>query len=291
MSKSTNEVSVERPAPMCMVLLENGGELNVDSIRAHLGDVLGPKSFSLVSSSTGGDSEIGTDTKIAPGSCIILWRNISFVVMQVNAPIPSQTFEMQTQYGANREVIRPLVARHKAHLIVRCSGAATHKGEAFINALSLLQLSTLLAEVSSPIAAYWSSSEVLTSWEEFVGHYNQTFEVLRLQAEGKDGAAKLLPKTLWVGLRVSPAPEGDGFGGYTLGLNAFTGFEVELAPQDMSSGAVAGFLTDIIDYLFASDAELRHGETLNIQGNENQYQVTRVAGPGQVPLMRLQLVQ
>ena len=74
---------------------------------------------------------------------------------------------------------------------------------------------------------------------------------------------------LWVGFRLLGSSEPGKVGARTIGLEAFTGYELEMAPVALSPDILAQRIYGTIEYLFNNGPVLEAGHTLGISESEH----------------------
>lgn len=244
------------PSPILMVLLSEPLSISGDDLQTHLREKLNP-GITLVGE---GNSEAGF---------LITWNDTTYAVMRIDKPIPSDTFAtaLKTSHGLPQG--ERLVADHKAHLIISPMNGADHQLSAIFGALGIMTLADLIAEKASPMAFYWSNSEVLADNKQFADHVKKAAEAIGAFNKKVPNALYGLPATLWAGLRFFSSNQQNKVGAITKGLDALTGFEIQIDPFESKPAEIAKHLFGMVAYVLANGSVFKEGDTIGIEKDKN----------------------
>jgi len=167
-------------------------------------------------------------------SFIITWNNMAFAVMCVDQPIPTETFNT-----------------------------------ALILTLGVMTIADLIAIQAGPEGFYWSNSEVLVENDQFASYTGQAGEALGKFNQKVPNALYGLPSTLWAGLRFFSPDQKTQFGAITKGLDALTGFEIQIDPYINTQAEVAKHLMGMVAYILANGPVFVDGNTIGIEQDKN----------------------
>lgn len=205
---------------------------------------------------------------------IIFIDDLRFSVVSIPAPIPEVDFE-KTLAQPSGASFKPLIEQHSAQLVLICQKPGETMGGAVIAATILHLLALQIGELGDPMAGFWVSSERLADWKQFKKDAKAALPAL------DNNRPVAFPSTYWVSAQLTQ--DGRLFGGHTLGLKPFTGYELELTPIEWPMALVAERLVGTVSYLFDAGPVLKDGDTLGVTESE-KFQLSLETAPSRLKM-------
>lgn len=244
------------PSPILMILLSEPFSITVEALQAYLHEKLNPNITVAGNSS----SEAGF---------VITWNNMTYAVMCIDQPIPRETFNMALKTSPGLQNGDKMVMEHKAHIIISPLTSSDKQLKSIFLALGVMTIADLIARIADPVGFYWGNSEVLVEHDQFASHTEKAGEALGKFNQKVPNALYGLPSTLWAGLRFFSPDQKTQFGAITKGLDALTGFEIQIEPYVSTQTEVAKHLLGMVAYVLANGAVLQEGNTIGIEQDKN----------------------
>lgn len=232
---------------MCLVLLRDRLRLQEESVRATISTFPGTERVDLAK----------VEGKGALLHLGIGGRTYSVISLPMAPPV--HTFERALAHPA-ADTLRPMIENSQAHLAVAYDGEASSMGDAVMIAATIQQLALMFGGLGDPLGAFWANSERLCDWAEF-----QTYaDDVRPAFEGADEVD--FPSRYWVSIQLTRA--GEKYGGDSIGLMPFTGYELEMTPVSWPMDAIAVRMVGAVKYLFDNGPVFQPGETIGASEEE-----------------------
>lgn len=244
------------PSPILMILLSEPFSITAEALQTHLREKLNPE-LTVTGDSNNKDS------------FIITWNNMAFAVMCVDQPIPTETFNTALRTNPGLKNGEQMIAAHKGHIIVSLLTSSDKQLKSIFLALGVMTIADLIAIQAGPEGFYWSNSEVLVENDQFASYTGQAGEALGKFNQKVPNALYGLPSTLWAGLRFFSPDQKTQFGAITKGLDALTGFEIQIEPYVSTQAEVAKHLLAMVAYTLANGAVFVDGNTIGIEQDKN----------------------
>ncbi|RLU00338.1 DUF4261 domain-containing protein [Ketobacter sp.] len=244
------------PSPMLMILLSEPFSIAAEALQEYLREKLNP------------ELTVTGDNKNRE-SFVITWNNMAFAVMCVDQPIPSATFNTALKTSPGLIDGEKIIATHKAHIIISPLTSSDKQLKSIFLALGVMTIADLIAIQAGPEGFYWGNSEVLVENSRFASYTGQAGEALGKFNQKVPNALYGLPSTLWAGLRFFSPDQKTQFGAITKGLDALTGFEIQIEPYVSTQAEVAKHLLGMVAYTLANGAVFQEGNTIGIEQDKN----------------------
>lgn len=275
MTQTSHPTDASLPSVVQMILLTRPLSLDPVSLQQSLQQRLNAPSLSVHARPGNRDS------------LVVSWGEASFAVMNLDQPIPADTFETALSISFGLQDGEQRIAAHHAHLIISPISAAKDTNQAIRNAIGTLQLAGALAdqtEQSGVTAHYWSAAQTLTDPDGLADARARAEAALAAHQAGQADAWSGLPLNLWLGMHLIPDQKAEGYGVTSEGLRSLTGFEIAIAPYPAEAAEVARHLFNISGYLLGSGARFNDGDTLGISDTE-QFRARNLPAEGEQPPM------
>ena len=260
-------MTTDFPLPILMVLLNECFPVDKNELEALLKEQLNPN-VSVVGDLNG------------ESGMVVTWNDISYAVMAIDQPIPKDTFDVALKTSQGLKDGKGLVDSHQAHLIISPLNGTNNQLKAIFTALGVMTLADVLAEKASPLGFYWSNSEVLADKQQFANYTGKAGEAIAGFNQKMPNALYGLPATYWAGLRMISPDRKTQFGAITKGLDAITGFEIQIEPYPSTPAEVAKHLFSMVSYILANGPIFKEGNTIGIEQDKNFRMNFAPAKPG-----------
>lgn len=244
------------PPPILMILLSKPFSITIEALQAYLHEKLNPD----ITVAGGDRSET---------SFVITWNNMTYAVMCVDQPVPRETFDMALRTSPGLQNGGKMVEEHKAHVIISPLTSSDKQLKSIFLALAVMMIADLIARMADPLGFYWGNSEVLAENKQFASYTEKAGEALGKFNQKVPNALYGLPSTLWAGLRFFSPDQKTQFGAITKGLDALTGFEIQIEPYVSTQAEVAKHLLGMVAYVLANGAVFQEGNTIGIEQDKN----------------------
>jgi hypothetical protein len=189
--------------------------------------------------------------------------------MYVSQPIPKNTFDVALQTSHGLQNGEQIVKEHEAHLIISPLNGTDSQLRAIFSALGVMTLAELLAQKASSLGFFWSNSEVLADNQQFSSYTGKAGEAIGAFNQKVPNALYGLPATFWAGLRMISPDRKTIFGAVTKGLDALTGFEIQIEPFKCQPAEAAKHLFGMVAYILANGPVFKEGNTIGIEQDKN----------------------
>ena len=237
-------------SPMVMILLKDNVLLGQEQVQKKIVEILGPGT-SLSFSGEGADQ-----------SGVITWRDQNFAVFTVDHAVPETEFFATLRMSPNGEELTQIVKNHGAHMVISPLDGGGDMGAAINQSITLMAFATGMAELGQVMGYFWSTSEHLLTPDGFNGALEQALDA----ASGGENQPQQLPVSFWVSIR--PFSDKNKTAVLTQGLNAFTGYETEIAFVDRPADVLFARMSNIVMYLFANGPVLQPGQSIGVSESE-----------------------
>lgn len=219
---------------------------------------------------------------------IAKWKDKYFAIMDIGQPVPQEIFNNVLQFGFGLENGQKIVEEQKAHIIVTNVVQADNLEDAILNAVGITEITDMISHIQKPIGHYWSHADTLSNQDQFEKGVAGVREALTQQTEDKNSAASHLPHTMWTGFRLI-GTDTNKIGAKTIGLNVFTGYELEIVPIDWPPVELAKRIYGTVQYLLNNGSVLEDGQTLGVTEDEHFRLHWHQGGEGLAPRFFLKL--
>jgi hypothetical protein len=105
--------------------------------------------------------------------------------------------------------------------------------------------------------------------DQFARYTSQASDAIAQYHLEEPNAFYGLPSTMWAGLRFFSPDKKSKFGAITKGLDALTGFEIQISPYVSTQAEVAKHLLGMVAYTLANGAVFEEGNTIGIEQDKN----------------------
>jgi hypothetical protein len=200
---------------------------------------------------------------------MISWNDSTYAVMYVSQPIPKNTCDVALQTSHGLQNGDQIVKEHEAHLIISPLNGTDSQLRAIFSALGVMTLAELLAQKASPLGFFWSNSEILADNQQFSHHVKSAGDAIGAFNQKVPNALYGLPATFWAGLRMISPDRKTKFGAVTKGLDALTGFEIQIEPFQCKPAEAAKHLFGMVAYILANGQVFKEGNTIGIEQNRS----------------------
>ena len=258
----TNMILLEKPIGLKKDALENAVELH----------------------GLGADISVVTQQPDQPGTFVVLWNGVAYAVMEIDQPVPQEAFQNATHHSftLSHADAQDIVKKQKAHIIVSPITQADDMNKAVFNAMGLTELTSIIAQIQTPVGYYWSHADTLIDQKQFEEGLNGVREAMVRQIDKEPNAGSTLPKMMWVGYRFFTEPGTKNIGAYTYGLLAFTGFEIQISPLPWDAPDVGERLVGVVGHVFTTGPYLERHQTVGMTEDE-KFRVQKVDGTEKMP--------
>ncbi len=171
----------------------------------------------------------------------ITFDDMKFTVVSVPEPMALRDFAKAFS-NPGGEAFEPMIAAHRAKLIITCAHPGDGFGEVVMAAAAVHLLARKFGDLGVPLGGYWVSSERLCDWAEFTEYADAM-----LPAFDNDPDTAF-PSRYWVSVQMTQ--DGAKYGGETQGLRPFMGYELHLEPVAWPLATVAERLVGTVTHLF-----------------------------------------
>lgn len=186
-------------------------------------------------------------------------QGMRIALQMFDTPAPIEGFERELR-GSREGPLFEAISGHGAQMSVFCRLQDVDMGQGVLAAAAVHVLAAHLGAMGEPLAGYWVSSERLSPWDVFVQDGTGT------AAAFDETGAVAFPSRYWVSVQL--IREGESFGGRSIGLAPFTGYELAMPPIARPMEFVAERMVGTLEYLFQAGPVLRGGETLGATESE-----------------------
>ena len=187
-----------------MILLKQPFTYSAAKLEKEIASFLGAKNVSVRTQGKGKDAAL-----------IVTLAGQPFAIVSVDHPIPSPTFTVALKSISRPKNAQSLIAEHKAHVLISPLTTAGNMGQAVTTGVNLMQLSAIISQLSSPLAHFWSTSEILIADQGFVNATVAAMDAMKKQSSGKSSNSNELPAQLWVNYQLYSGTTPGTHGGVT----------------------------------------------------------------------------
>lgn len=202
------------------------------------------------------------------GAYIFFLGESPFIILSVDQPVPQQTFNRALQFSFGLDNPEQVISKQNSHVIISPLKKTEHMGQGIMGAIGVTEVSAIVSRVLEPVGHYWSHSDTLVSQKQFKDNLQGVRKSLSIQMSGESGSGSHLPRLMWVGFRLLGSSEQGIIGAGTLGLAAFTGYELEISPVSLPAEILAQRIYGTVEYLFNNGPVLQDGHTLGVSETE-----------------------
>ncbi|ABC27518.1 conserved hypothetical protein [Hahella chejuensis KCTC 2396] len=270
MNNQTANQNPAFPGAIQMMLLASPFTLSVTELEAYLREELDNQSVTVQGSENAEDGYV------------ITWGGMAFAVMVIDKPIPADTFNVALRTSHRLKNGEQLIKDHKAHLIISPLNTTDDQLRAIYSALRVMTIADLLAQRAKPLAFYWSNSEVLADNEQFAQAVRVAGEAMEKFNSDVPNALYGLPTTYLAGIRILSSKDKNMFGAITKGLDALTGFEIQIDPFQCKPSEVAKHLYSMVGYILANGPVFSEGNTIGIE-RDKQFRMRKIPANDVLP--------
>lgn len=189
----------------------------------------------------------------------LLFDDVKITVVSMPEPMALRDFAKAFS-NPGGEAYEPMIARHRAKLVVTCREPGNEFGQTVMSATIVHLLAMKLASLGEPLGGYWVASERLCDWAEFCEYGAAVMPAF------ENDPNTIFPSRYWVSVQLTQ--DAGKFGGETSGLRPFFGYELDLTPIPWPMADVAERLVGTVAYLFWHGSVLKDGETLGSSETE-----------------------
>lgn len=215
-------------------------------------------------------------------SAIISFGDMTFAVLSIAAPYPEADLKNLLLHNYVFKDGDALVTKQKHHIIITSMDSAKNQSHSIHFGIALTHLTAVVAQLNDIQAAMWNNSGVLQTGPEFSQSFQAVGKAAQAQQNGEVGGG-LLPLTLWIGLRpYSPNQDPNHIGIATAGLNAFTGYNINILPMQQGLNSAAKKLYAMVIYQFESGAMLEEGNSISF--DDEQFNVIKKNAVGELEI-------
>ena len=254
-----------------MILLKQPFTYSAAKLEKEIASFVGAKNVSVKTQGKGKDAAL-----------IVTLAGQPFAIVSVDHPIPSPTFTVALKSISRPKNAQSLIAEHKAHVLISPLTTAGNMGQAVTTGVNLMQLSAIISQLSSPLAHFWSTSEILIADQGFVNATLAAMDAMKKQSSGKSSNSNELPAQLWVNYQLYSGTTSGTHGGMTQGLSSLTGYELDIAPLKWRRGDILQRLFGTVQYLFQQGPVLKDGQSLGASETE-KFRIKSVAAKDNRP--------
>ncbi|WLQ15871.1 DUF4261 domain-containing protein [Hahella aquimaris] len=244
------------PSIMQIILLERPIDLPITELEKLLRDKIGNPNITV------------HGTENASDGLIIMWNERPYTVLSIDQPVPSSTFNTALQTSYNLVNGEQLVSNHKAHLIISPGLSTDDQLQAIFSALCVMTITDLLAQCATPLAFYWPCSDMLEDREQYAMTISSADKAMADFNDHGPIALYGLPIPYLTGIRFFSLEEKNKVGAVTQGLEALSGFEIQIDPFECKPSEVAKHLYCMVGYVLANGPIFVEGNTIGIEGSK-----------------------
>ncbi len=193
---------------------------------------------------------------------------VPFIIINVPHPVARNTFDAVLKFGFGLDNGQQIVSRQRAHIVVSPFVKSKNMRQSIPSAIGVAQVSAIISRLQTPLGHYWSHSDTLFSHTQFENSEKSIRNAIELQKVNRQDAGASLPFMMWVGMRLTGNMDGGKVGARTVGLTAFTGYELEISPMLSKPEVLGHKVYGAIEFLFKNGPVLKSGEALWLGNRE-----------------------
>ena len=216
------------------------------------------------------------------GAFVVFFNGMPFIIMSIDQPVPHETFNGVLQFSFGLENGKQIVERQKAHVIISPMADVQHMGQGIMSGVGVMVMTDIISRIIKPVGHYWSHADTLVSQSQFEKGLQGVQQAMAIQNSGQNNAGSHLPHMLWVGFRLLGSSEPGKIGARTIGLECFTGYELEVSPVALPPEVLAQRIYGMIEYLFNNGPVLQDGHTLGISETEH-FRIKAIERVNEIP--------
>ncbi len=199
---------------------------------------------------------------------LVYLGKIPFIVLNVPQPVPVKTFDTVLKFGFGLDNGKSIVSKQRAHVVISPFNKPSNMSESIPGAIGVAQVSAIIGKLQKPLGHYWSHSDTLFSQSQFENSEMAIKKAMELKQKNLKDAGASLPFMMWVGFRLTGNMDGGKIGARTLGLEAFTGYELEVVPVSSKPEVLGHQVYGAIEFIFKNGPILKNGEALWLGNSE-----------------------
>ncbi|MGH1352058.1 MAG: DUF4261 domain-containing protein [Methyloligellaceae bacterium] len=213
---------------------------------------------------------------------LVYVEKVPFIVINVSQSVPLRTFDDVLKFGFGLDNGKYIVSKQRAHVVISPFLKPENMTQSIPGAIGVVQVSGIISKLQKPLGHYWSHSDTLFSHAQFKNSEQAIQKAITLKSKNQSDAGASLPFMMWVGLRLTGNMDGGKIGARTIGLEAFTGYELEVLPLQSKPQILGRQVYSAIEFIFKNGPVLKSGEALWL-GNSEYFRLSWKNATSSVP--------